>query len=53
MDHLNAYEGKTILVTGGAGAIGSTLTRRLGRLTPVLYALLASIPPLPTSRLDV
>lgn len=28
-DHLNAYAGKTILVTGGAGAIGSNLCRTL------------------------
>jgi nucleoside-diphosphate-sugar epimerase len=29
MDHRNYYQGKTILVTGGAGAIGSNLTRVL------------------------
>ena len=28
-DYLKAYEGKTVLVTGGAGAIGSNLTRAL------------------------
>src|SRR3989304_5469879 len=27
--YLSSYEGKTILVTGGAGAIGSSLTRTL------------------------
>ena len=27
--YLSSYEGKTILVTGGAGAIGSNLTRTL------------------------
>ena len=28
-DYLRAYEGRTVLVTGGAGAIGSNLTRSL------------------------
>ncbi|MGQ9854623.1 MAG: NAD-dependent epimerase/dehydratase family protein, partial [Candidatus Oleimicrobiaceae bacterium] len=32
MDYLSAYDGKTILVTGGAGAIGSNLTRALAEL---------------------
>ncbi len=32
MDYLQAYAGKTILVTGGAGAIGSNLCRRLAEL---------------------
>jgi UDP-glucose 4-epimerase len=32
MDYKEAYRGKTILVTGGAGAIGSNLTRALGEL---------------------
>ena len=31
-DYLNAYTNKTILVTGGAGAIGSNLCRRLAEL---------------------
>jgi UDP-glucose 4-epimerase len=31
-DYLNSYQGKTILVTGGAGAIGSNLTKALGEL---------------------
>jgi len=32
MSYLQAYASKTILVTGGAGAIGSNLTRRLAEL---------------------
>jgi FlaA1/EpsC-like NDP-sugar epimerase len=35
-----AYDGKTILVAGGAGAIGSNLTKALGELG----ALKAPIP---------
>jgi nucleoside-diphosphate-sugar epimerase len=31
-DYLNCYRDKTILVTGGAGAIGSNLSRRLAEL---------------------
>lgn len=31
-DYREPYRGKTILVTGGAGAIGSNLTRALGEL---------------------
>ena len=31
-DYLNAYTNKTVLVTGGAGAIGSNLTRALAEL---------------------
>ena len=31
-DFLEAYAGKTVLVTGGAGAIGSNLCRRLAKL---------------------
>jgi UDP-glucose 4-epimerase len=36
MDYLGAYRGKTLLVTGGAGAIGSNLTRGLLGATLVL-----------------
>ena len=32
MNYLDAYNGRTILVTGGAGAIGSNLCRRLAEL---------------------
>jgi short-subunit dehydrogenase involved in D-alanine esterification of teichoic acids len=32
MDYLEAYRGKTILITDGARAIGSNLTRALGDL---------------------
>ena len=32
MDYLSAYEDKSVLVTGGAGAIGSNLCRRLAEL---------------------
>ena len=31
-DYKNYYEGKTIMVTGGAGAIGSNLCRQLAEL---------------------
>ena len=31
-EHLESYRGRTILVTGGAGAIGSNLTRVLAGL---------------------
>ena len=41
MDYLEAYRGKTILITGGAGAIGSNLTRALGELGAKL--VLASV----------
>lgn len=30
--YLDSYQGKTVLVTGGAGAIGSNLTRRLAEI---------------------
>ncbi len=52
--YLDAYQGKTVLVTGGAGAIGSNLTRRLAELgaTVVILDDLSSaerwnVPPLP------
>ena len=32
LDHLEAYKGQTVLVTGGAGAVGSNLVRRLAEL---------------------
>lgn len=32
MNHLDAYKGKSVLVTGGAGAIGSNLSARLADL---------------------
>lgn len=34
MEYLDHYEGKTILVTGGAGSIGSNLVRALSQLRP-------------------
>ena len=39
-DYQQFYEGKTILVTGGAGAIGSNLTRALGGLGARLIIVL-------------
>lgn len=39
-DHLKFYEGKSILITGGAGAIGSNLTRALGELGAKLVIVL-------------
>ena len=39
-DYLQYYEGKTVLVTGGAGAIGSNLTRALGELGAKLVLVL-------------
>ena len=39
-DYLKYYQGKTILVTGGAGAIGSNLTRALGELGAKLVMVL-------------
>ncbi len=40
MDYKEIYEGKTILVTGGAGAIGSNLTQALGALGAKLIIVL-------------
>jgi nucleoside-diphosphate-sugar epimerase len=37
--YLAAYQGKTVLVTGGAGAIGSNLTRRLAELGAIVIIL--------------
>jgi UDP-glucose 4-epimerase len=39
-DYLNYYQGKTILITGGAGAIGSNLTKALGDLGAKLVMVL-------------
>jgi len=39
-DYHTAYSGKTILVTGGAGAIGSNLTKALGELGAKLVLVL-------------
>ncbi len=39
-DYLDYYQGKTILITGGAGAIGSNLTRTLGELGARLIVVL-------------
>lgn len=39
-DYQKSYQGKTILVTGGAGAIGSNLTRSLGELGAKLVIVL-------------
>ena len=54
-DYLSAYKGKTVLITGGAGAIGSNLTRaiaELGAKTVIVFDNLSSsaawnVPPLP------
>jgi len=40
LDHRSYYQGKTILVTGGCGAIGSNLVRALGELGPKLIIVL-------------
>ena len=40
LDYHTFYQGKTILVTGGAGAIGSNLTRALGELGAQLVIVL-------------
>lgn len=39
-DYLKSYEEKKILITGGAGAIGSNLTRRLSELSAGLVIVL-------------
>ncbi|RMF61156.1 MAG: NAD-dependent epimerase/dehydratase family protein [Calditrichaeota bacterium] len=39
-DYKLAYEGKTVLITGGAGAIGSNLTREIARLKAKLVIVL-------------
>ena len=39
-DYQAAYRGKTILITGGAGAIGSNLTQALGELGAKLVLVL-------------
>jgi NAD(P)-dependent dehydrogenase (short-subunit alcohol dehydrogenase family) len=39
-DHQAAYQGKTILITGRAGAIGSNLARALGELGAKLVLVL-------------
>jgi UDP-glucose 4-epimerase len=39
-DYLSHYEGKTVLVTGGAGAIGSNLTRALSQANAGLVIVL-------------
>ncbi len=40
MDYLNEFKGKVILVTGGAGSIGSNLTRVLSDLGAKLVIVL-------------
>lgn len=39
-EYLRAYKGKRVLVTGGAGAIGSNLVRKLGELDAELVIVL-------------
>lgn len=43
MDYLDFYKGKTILVTGGAGAIGSNLCKKLSSLDPKLIIILDNL----------
>lgn len=40
MSYLDQYQGKTILVTGGAGAIGSNLVKALAKLNPARIIVL-------------
>ncbi len=42
-EYLDFYKGKTVLVTGGAGAIGSNLTRALGELGVKLVLVLDNL----------
>jgi nucleoside-diphosphate-sugar epimerase len=45
--YLDSYQGKTVLVTGGAGAIGSNLTRRVIILDDLSSAERWNVPSLP------
>jgi UDP-glucose 4-epimerase len=40
IDHQSFYEGKTVLITGGAGAIGSNLTRAIAELNARMVIVL-------------
>ena len=42
-EYLNVYQGKTILVTGGAGAIGSNLTRAIAALGAKMVIVLDNL----------
>jgi len=50
---LEHYHGKTVLVTGGAGAIGSNLTRRLAELGDWGQVQLDGRPGFEFHRLDI
>ena len=43
MDYLEYYKGKTVLVTGGAGAIGTNLVRALARADAKLVIILDNL----------